>query len=416
VGSDSLRERRKAEKEIMRAQKRLRKIEQHESYLYTFLWPALYKRYSILPIIENQILFASSSSSALTPDLRPVFNYLNNKGYSCKFIGKFEYNGPNVGSKIAEFIYYRHFFKHYGRCKCLYLDDTFLPAYSQRARDGQQLVQLWHTFGILKKWGYAPHESELSSNIIDKRPMHNTYTAVSVASDAAKPSFSSAFSCGEEILHAWGVPKTDKYFNKAFVKGARDELIKCVPNLMSRIDGRKILLYAPTYRGSQKSPVFHRTLDYALLKRLLGDDYVLLQKRHPYIEDTSLLPDHIKSIAGDFAFEISAYTPIETALCGADMLITDYSSVMFEYSLLERPQIFYAYDLHRYKKEREFFVSYERFVPGAVVFDSLMLADAVKCAETDFNYEKLRHFRRKYMGGCDGRATGRVINFTVNGG
>ncbi len=416
MGSDTLKERRHLEKEIEREQRRLQKQTEHENYLYAHFWPALYKRYSILPVIDNLVVFASSSSSVLTPNLRPVFNSLKNKGYDCVFIGKYESTGRRFGRKTDEFKYYRRFFRYYGRCKCIFLDDTFLPVCSQKPREGQQVVQLWHTFGILKKWDYATHERELSSDILDSRPVHNTYTSVAVASDAAKPSFASAFNCDAKILHAWGVPKTDVYFNRSFTDGARDELIKSVPNLLSRINGRKILLYAPTYRGSKKAPMLFRTLDYMLLKRLLGNDYTLLIKHHPNITERMSIPEHLKSIVGDFVFEVPAFTPTETALCGADMLITDYSSVMFEYSLLERPLIFYAYDLHHYKKERGFFVKYESFVPGPVVSDSLMLAEAVRSSENDFDYEKLRNFKRKYMNGCDGHATGRVINFTLNDG
>ncbi len=344
-----------------------------------------------------------------------MFNALKAKGYNCIFIGKFDYQGSRLTLKAAEFKYYRRFFKAYGRCKCLYLDDVFLPVCAQKPREGQQVIQLWHTFGTLKKWDYALHERELSSDILDKRPVHNTYTSVAVASDASKPSFASAFNCGESILHAWGVPKTDIYFNKSFIDGARDELIKSVPNLLSRIDGRKILLYAPTYRGNKKSPSVYTTLDYMLLKRLLGDDYVLLMRYHPYLKEEPSVCEYLKSIYGDFVFEIPAFIPTETALCGADMLITDYSSVMFEYALLERPQIFYAYDLRHYKKEHDFFVKYESFVPGSVVTDSLMLAEAVRTAETGADTEKLGHFKRKYLSGCDGQATGRVISYTVDG-
>ena len=117
------------------------------------------------------------------------------------------------------------------------------------------------------------------------------------------------------------------------------------------------------------------------------------------------------SIEGNtFAFDISKDVAIETALCAADIVITDYSSLIFEYALLERPMIFFAYDLAEYEDARSFYFGYEGFVPGEIVTDTDEIISEIKRLETDFDIEKIRRFRQDYMCACDGKSTERIIN------
>ena len=144
-------------------------------------------------------------------------------------------------------------------------------------------------------------------------------------------------------------------------------------------------------------------MDIEEMSRRLGDGYVLLIKQHP------LTADAFRIRNDGFAFDISKDVAIETALCAADLVITDYSSLIFEYALLERPMIFFSYDLAEYEDARSFYFGYEGFVPGEIVNSTEEIIGEIRRLETDFDVERIRRFRQDYMCACDGKSTERII-------
>ena len=108
-------------------------------------------------------------------------------------------------------------------------------------------------------------------------------------------------------------------------------------------------------------------------------------------------------------FDISKTVEIDTALCGADLVITDYSSLIFEYAILERPMIFFAYDLESYENARSFYFEYEGFVPGEIVTDTDGIINEIKRLETEFDVETVRSFKNRFMSACNGDSTEKII-------
>jgi len=141
----------------------------------------------------------------------------------------------------------------------------------------------------------------------------------------------------------------------------------------------------------------------------LGDDYVLLIKLHPHLvkgfNARTFVPEYMK----DFAIKPHPSYPIENLLCAADIVISDYSSLIFEYSLLERPMIFYPYDLEEYEKGRAFYYDYCSFVPGEIVRDTDGIIEEVKALEKHFDKRRVVDFKEKFMSACDGRSTERIF-------
>ena len=410
MGFDTVKERRELEKEIEKEHKAMRKRESHDRWLTGELFPSLYKENSRSPIDEKLVLFASSKTDVLPDSMKSLYDTLLRKGYKCEFFGR---TAP-FRTKSEEKAYYKKLFAVFGVCRCLFIDDVFDPVYSISPRDGQRIVQLWHTPSFLRKTGYAVGKRGLAGEITDRHLLHTNYTDIVASSPGCKDVIASVFNTDKSKIHAWGCAKTDVYFDRKFVEGAREELIKAVPNLPSRIGKRKIVLYAPTYRGADKNSAYAlRTLDLLLLKRYLGDEYVFLIKMHPFLKKESYCTDEEKDLISDFAFDVPNTVKAETALCGADVLVTDYSTLIFDYSLLNRPMIFYAFDFKRYTRHKPLFYDYEKFVPGPIVYDSGELAEAILSQAEGFNEEKVKHFREKFMGGCDGRSTDRIIHYAV---
>lgn len=376
------------------------------NFLYHKLWPHYYKKYSRKPIDEKKAVLAYSHLYKEMPDnLRCIKAALEEQGYTCVVIDKAENaavcKNPLL-NEIAKCFYGKEFFKEYATAKALFLTDYFFPAYACKPREGQSVVQLWHGCGAFKKWGYSTAEKKwgASKKDLDLYPIHNTYTHICVSSPKVSFAYAEAFGCSEKSVMPLGAPRTDVYFDKKFVEDCRREICEKFPE----IGGRKIILYAPTFRGDSIGKSYIKNmLDIEEMSRRLGDGYVLLIKQHPLTAKAFRIKND------GFAFDISKVVAIEKALCAADLVITDYSSLIFEYALLERPMIFFAYDLAEYEDARSFYFGYEGFVPGEIVNNTEEIIGEIKRLETDFDVERIRRFRQDYMCACDGKSTERII-------
>lgn len=371
---------------------------------FYIVWPLAFKLFSLKPIDEKLVLFAFSKNYAKMPDnLTGLYNHLKDKGYNCKIM-----QAPQ--SAVKRILFDIMFQKDYARCKCVFVTDNFDPLYAHKPNKGTKVIQLWHACGAFKKWGYSTLDLAWGGSREDmlRFPMHNTYTDVFVSAEEVIPCYAEAFGCDENIIKAFGTPRTDVFFDKAFVNGCRDEVMKKFP----AIGNRKIILYAPTFRGNSPEESYNdQPLDFSLLKSTLGKDYALVLKLHPFTAKKYKLTQQQKDEFGDFVFDGSDCLSIETALCAADFLVADYSSLIFEYALLDKPMIFYAYDLEKYKRDRSFYFEYESFVPGRIVTTNEEIVASILSGSCQ--QEKIAGFKEKYMSACDGKCIERIAGYAV---
>lgn len=343
-----------------------------------------------------------------------IYDRLNGMGYETRVFLKRKSSKKWYKDKIYEVLNSYRFTKYYAQCKCLVLTDYYYYAYANKPRENQQVIQLWHGCGAFKKWGYSTADLEWGADrkALEEYPIHNTYTYVTVSSEKVRKFYSEAFNCSEEIIHADGVPRTDKYFDKEYVSSARKNVLEKYPE----IGNRKIILYSPTFRGSSKGKAnFTQMLDFIYLKRYLEKEYVILVKLHPFVKKGMNLSKQLEEIYSGFVFDVSKTLPIDDAMCAADMVVTDYSSLIFEYALLMRPMIFFAYDLEQYDRERSFYFDYKNFVPGDIVKDTEELYLAIRKNEKHFEYEKVEKFKSEFMSACDGKSTERILKIIMKG-
>ncbi len=371
---------------------------------FYIVWPLAFRLFSFKPIDEKLILFAFSKNYTSMPDnLTGLYEYLKDKGYNCKIM-----QAPQ--NAVKRILFDITFQKYYARCKCVFITDNFDPLYAHKPNKGTKVIQLWHACGAFKKWGYSTLDLAWGGSREDmlRFPMHNTYTDVFVSAESVIPCYAEAFGCDEKIIKALGTPRTDVYFDKEFVKSRREELLKTFPT----IGNRKIILYAPTFRGNSPEESYNdQPLDYAFLKKTLGNDYALVLKLHPFTAKKYKLTEEQEKQFGDFVFDASNLLSVETALCAADYLVADYSSLIFEYALLDKPMIFFAYDLEKYKRDRSFYFEYESFVPGRIVMTNEEIAASI--LSDSCQQEKIADFRKKYMSACDGKCIERIAGYAV---
>lgn len=383
------------------------------SFWYYHLWPHYYKKYSKNPIDPKKVVLAYSSLYKTLPDnLKCIKDELETRGYNCVIVNRGE--GDNryknkVINELSKFIDCKFFFKEFADCRALFLVDYYFPAFANKPREGQSIIQLWHACGAFKMWGYSTVDKKWGANqkSLDKFPVHNTYTHVCVSSPKVRFAYAEAFNCSEDTVLPLGTPRTDVYFDPGFVKSGRDTLNELCPG----IEGKKVILYAPTFRGnSLRKSYMRNTLDLDALYDNLHDDYVFVMKLHPLTAKAFKLTEEQQEKYEGFLYDVSKTANIDTALCAADIVISDYSSLIFEYSLLERPMIFYAYDLEKYENDRSFYFDYRSFVPGEIVDDTEGIINEVKRLETGFYKQKVINFKNDFMSACDGNSTKRICD------
>jgi CDP-ribitol ribitolphosphotransferase len=282
------------------------------------------------------------------------------------------------------------------------VDDYFFPIYVIHPRDGTTIIQTWHACGAFKKVGYSLLDKSFGADeeLTQRVRIHTNYDVCLVASEAAAPYYAEAFGQPLERFE-WrlGIPRTDVFFGEERLARTRE----AVRRRYGLTEGRRVILYAPTFRGDTIMSA-HATddLDIAHLHSVLGEDHLLLVRLHPFIRSrTTIGPD----LAG-FAIDVSDYPDINELMLVSDVLVTDYSSAIFEFSLLEKPMVFFAPDYEAYERERGFYFDYRSGVPGPIFETTDALAEYLRVGV--FDTERVRRFREASFDVADGGSATRV--------
>lgn len=280
----------------------------------------------------------------------------------------------------------------------------------QHPRKEQIYVQCWHGTP-LKRLGYDLDASDNSMNSIQEiREKYRT--------DAAKFSYilSPSPFCTDKFATAWNLVKTgqtDKIIEEGYPRN--DRLVNATADERNKlrkalgVDDKKVILYAPTWRDNQHTSgtgyTYKTEVDFDRLKKELGDEYVILFRAH-YLVANSFDFDKYKG----FVIDVSNYSDINELYIAADILITDYSSVFFDYANLRKPVIYYMYDLEQYANElRGFYITLDE-LPGLIVKDEDALLQAIEDCEGWKPDDKYDAFCAKYNPKDDGHASERVIH------
>jgi CDP-ribitol ribitolphosphotransferase len=288
------------------------------------------------------------------------------------------------------------------RAEYILMDNAFLPMAYLRVRKETKVMQLWHGTGTVKKFGQHVNTGKLYEQ--EKRANENLDYVV-VNSEATRKLYAGCFSVKEEQVKILGLPRTDILFSEKELLRRRTQFFKQYPNLMNK----KLILYAPTFRDSEVAhPSIH--LDIKKMAEELPDQYCLGLRLHPFVAERF----HLEEDFGGKVMDFSSYDNLNTLLMSTEILITDYSSIIFEYCVFRKPMIFYAYDLDEFSDHgRGFYRDYREYVPGPVVETTEEILTVIR--EKDWRKEKLLEFIRDSYAYVDGKSTKRVVDFLVNG-
>ncbi|RSD25218.1 CDP-glycerol glycerophosphotransferase family protein [Mesobacillus subterraneus] len=217
--------------------------------------------------------------------------------------------------------------------------------------------------------------------------------------------FRRAFEFNKEVIES-GYPRNDILY-----KEDSSQRISELKRKLGIPEDKNIILYAPTWRDNEFYSVgkykFNLKLDLELMQQELGNEYVVLLRMHYLISENLDLSSY-----NGFAYNMSSYEDIRELYLLADLLITDYSSVFFDYANLKKPMIFYVYDIESYRDQlRGFYFDFEKEAPGPLVKSTKGIIEEIKKIESgEFLYkERLEAFYGQFCYLEDGNASKRVV-------
>lgn len=260
-----------------------------------------------------------------------------------------------------------------------------------KLRKEQSLVQIWHACGAFKKFGLDAPSTRTAD---EEKSIHSQYSAVVVTSENCKKFYAGAFGVSEDICLPLGLPRTDRLFTDKEIM--REGILKKHPEF----EGKRIYLYCPTFREiNGEKTVFDSRLDFAAISNALAEDELLIIRRHPVMD--------YRLTDGDYSniIDLTEESTLELT-AASDVIITDYSSVIYDACLLGVPSVFYCPDYKDY--ERGFYLNFPDDLPGELVTDGAMLLDAVRRAKENPPAERIEKFISEQMKACDGKSAERV--------
>lgn len=375
--------------------------------------------YDSLKVDDKLIVFEAFRSTKYADSPKAIYEYMMSaKEYSeYKFIWVFEDPSKykhleNSRTKLVKHESNAHYVA-FARAK-YWIINGWIPLRFQK-KSGQKVLQCWHgtplkrlRYDIVNSVNTEHRSNALRDNDLDTVRFDYFISPSKFATKA----FSSAFNLvkldKEAILIETGYPRNDALMNY------KPSEVKDIKKRLGIPMDKKVILYAPTWRDDQNVEgggyEYHLPIDFEYLKDSLSSDYVILFRAHNLVANSFNFNAH-----KGFIYDVSREDDINELYIISDVLMTDYSSVFFDYANLKRPIIFYMYDKNHYEKDlRGFYLDIDE-LPGDVVETETAVVDSLKSIEEHKNTynNRYKEFSDKFNYLDDGKATQRVVEKVI---
>ncbi|MCJ0913648.1 bifunctional glycosyltransferase family 2 protein/CDP-glycerol:glycerophosphate glycerophosphotransferase [Mammaliicoccus sciuri] len=339
--------------------------------------------------VNNEtIVFESFGGKNYSDSPKYIYEYMQKHYPKLNYIWVFKNPNQNVitGNAVKVKKGSKEYYDAYSKAK-FWVTNARLPLYLNK-KDNQIYIQTWHGTP-LKRLANDMKIVRMPGTTTPKYKK-NFYAETSRWDYLISPNrystniFKTAFWMDENRTLEIGYPRNDILVNRSndqkYIEKLKKELN--IPK------GKKIIMYAPTWRDDEfvkkGKYLFDLKINLENLQKELGDEFVILLRMHYLISNALDLSGY-----EDFAIDVSNYNDISELYLISDALITDYSSVMFDFGILKRPQYFFAYDIEKYDKGlRGFYMDYMNDLPGEIITDEFKLAEELK--DIDKHKEKYK--------------------------
>lgn len=373
----------------------------------------LYKlTYRMIPVQKKTVLFIAFHGRGYTDNPRSIYEYMiqQERFQNYRFVWAIKHHRQknlNIpGAKIIEYFSLSYFY-YLARSK-YWIVNCKLPMYVLKKKK-QIYLQTWHGTP-LKKLAFdieVPEGTTFYRSGMNEDMMHETYRVdVEKYNYMISPSsfttevFQSAFRINRERLIETGYPRND------FLSNYDQDDVGAIKKQYHIPEDKKVLLYAPTWRDNSyvtKGYTFKLEVHFEKWQKILKDEYVVIFKPH-YLIVNDFDIDQFKG----FVYFVPPEEDIRNLYIISDALITDYSSVFFDYAILKRPMYFYMYDLDMYRDHlRGFYLDIYKDLPGKIIEEEDELLREI---QRPYDYQRLECFNQRFNDHEDGHASQRVVD------
>ena len=359
---------------------------------------------SLLHVFKKKscILFLSERQTNLAPNMQCLYERMKERGMEEEFSIIFSLRSSSDKKQTL-----------FSSIKCFsqicladfIIVDDYVPWFNWLLLNPSKtkLIQIWHAGAGFKgigfsRWGHFGCPGPFN--------VHRQYTFCTCDSNKIKHFFSEQFGILDEQVIPTGMPRLDKFLDDKNIKSSVNLIYKKYP----QFSGKKVILFAPTYRGRDKADAYYpfELLDFkSLYEFCLKKNAIILFKPHPWVNNKIEIPSEYH----DFFYDLSDYYEINNLFYITDVFITDYSSCMYEYALLNKPMLAYAFDLHEYASSRGFHRAYEENVPGKICLNFQQLLRALE--EEDYEFTKHKAYIEKHFDNPDIHNSDRFIDWLI---
>lgn len=370
--------------------------------------------YRFIPVDNHLAIFIAFHGRGYTDNPRAIYEQMKKdpRFKDFRFIWFIKHHKKkNIvidGAEVKEYFSIEYFW-YMARAK-YWIINCKMPVYIAK-KPNQYYIQTWHGTP-LKRLGHDINAAEdatfYRSGVSFEQMCHSYDVDVARYNKMISPNafctevFPSAFGVPKEKLIETGYPRND------FLSNFTEEEVDQLKEKYGIPKDKKVLLYAPTWRDNSyvaAGYTFKLEADFHKWKKILGDEWVVLFKPHYLIINEF---ENDKDLEG-FLYSIPAENEISELYPMADALVTDYSSVFFDYAILKRPIYFYMYDLETYASDlRGFYLDIHKDLPGEIYRDEEKMLEAIRDEKADLSV--MDAFNARFNNKEDGHASKRVVD------
>lgn len=351
---------------------------------------------------KNKIVMISRQTNDIPVNFELLKIEINKtKKFNCIILAK--KLEPGILNKIR---YIFHMFiqmYHIATSKVIILDSYCIVISLLKHKEKLLIIQMWHAMGALKKFGKSVLTTDTSTSALDKQmskeekielsnimKMHANYDYIFTSSKYSISNFAEAFGYEESKIVVMPLPIVDRLKNIEYI----NNISKKIMNEYKELKEKNNIVYVPTFRKNENFSKIQELIDSVDYEK-----YNLIIKTHPLTKieykDNRVIWD-------------KNYSSIDMMII-ADYIITDYSAIVFEASLLNKPLYFYTYDLNEYINQRDFYMDYKLEMPGLISKSAEEIIDSIKKEEFDLN--KIAIFSKKYINFENESVCTKIIDF-----
>ena len=349
----------------------------------------------------NTILFMSETRDDLEGNLKALSDRMIERGLDKEYKLTYSFNKLLNGSLSPK--YFLKAIRKIAKADYIFIDD-YSPTFGVIKLKNTKLIQVWHAGVGFKSVGYSRFGKEGSPHPIIAS--HRNYDYATVASENLISTYQEVFGLRKEHFLVPGMLRLDGYLDKDEIESTKNKIYELYPSIKEK----KVILFAPTYRGMGQREAYYDydKIDFDELYKLCKkENYVVLFKVHPFIDEKVPIKKEYK----DLFIDVKDYKDINELFYVTDILITDYSSAIYEYSLFEKPIIFFDYDKDKYQVIRGVHNNLNDS-PGdvCVTFDEVL--NLLK--NKNFNINKVKEYKKKNILIQDELACDKLIKMIFN--